>query len=74
MGSNFETQHTQSIGDGFSALMDGYTEALSDNSAIISAMLEELTKRDLSSNDFNTLKGISNSLKRTNNNIGKLGK
>ena len=60
--------------DSFSALMDGYTLALEDNSMMITAMLEELSKRELSKDEIKAINSISRDLEKIDKNINKLGK
>ena len=60
--------------DGFSSLVDGYTLALEDNSFMITAMLEELSKRELSKEDKKVLDSIGKGLEKIDRNINKLGK
>ena len=60
--------------DSFSALMDGYTLALEDNSMMITAMLEELSKRELSKDEIKAINSISRDLEKIDKNISKLGK
>jgi hypothetical protein len=60
--------------DGFSSLVDGYTLALEDNSFMITAMLEELSKRELSKEDKKALDFIGKGLEKIDRNINKLGK
>lgn len=60
--------------DGFSSLVDGYTLALEDNSFMITAMLEELSKRELSKEDKKALDSIGKGLEKIDRNINKLGK
>ena len=60
--------------DSFSALMDGYTMALEDNSMMITAMLEELSKRELSKDEIKAVNSIGRDLEKIDKNINKLGK
>ena len=60
--------------DGFSVLIDSYTNALKDNSDIITEMLEELSKRELSEGDKRDLKKINRELSSIDKQINKLGK
>ena len=64
----------RSIDDGFSALIDGYTVALEDNSLMITSMLEELSKRELSEDEKKALTSIGKNLERIDKGINKLGK
>lgn len=59
--------------DGFSSLMDSYIFALEDNSEIITEMLEELSKRELSASDKKELKSINRSIESLDNQLKKLG-
>ena len=59
--------------DGFSSLMDSYIFALEDNSEIISEMLEELSKRELSPSDKKELKSINKEIQSLDNQLKKLG-
>ena len=60
--------------DSFSALMDGYTLALEDNSMMITAMLEELSKRELSKDEIKAVNSLGRDLEKIDKNISKLGK
>ena len=60
--------------EGFSALVDTYTEALNENSNMIEEMLTELTKRELSDEDKKTLQNIEKQLEQIDKDIIKLGK
>ena len=60
--------------DSFSALMDGYTMALEDNSMMITAMLEELSKRELSRDEIKAVNSIGRDLEKIDKDINKLGK
>ena len=60
--------------DSFSILMDSYTVALEDNSLIISAMLEELSKRELSEEERKAIKSIGKDIEKIDKGINKLGK
>ena len=67
-------QNTASSDDGFSSLMDAYIHALEDNSNIITDMLEELSKRELSEADKNELKQLDKGLAKLDKQLNKLGK
>lgn len=69
-----QQQSLKSSDDGFSALIDSYTYALEDNSEIIAEMLEELSKRELSKDDKNSLKEINRDLEKLDKQLNKLGK
>ena len=60
--------------DSFSVLMDGYTLALEDNSMMITAMLEELSKRELSKDEIKAVNSLGRDLEKIDKNISKLGK
>lgn len=60
--------------DSFSALIDGYTLALEDNSMMITAMLEELSKRELSKDEIKAVNSLGRDLEKIDKNINKLGK
>ena len=60
--------------EGFAVLIDSYTYALKDNSDMISAMLKELTSRELSQADRNALDSISKDIKKIDKSIKKLEK
>lgn len=60
--------------ESFGVLIDNYTYALKDNSDMISAMLKELTSRELSQADRNVLDSIGKSIKKIDKNIKKLEK
>ena len=60
--------------ESFGILIDSYTYALKDNSDMISAMLKELTSRELSQADKNTLDSISKDIKKIDRSIKKLEK
>lgn len=53
--------------------MDSYIFALEDNSEIITEMLEELSKRELSASDKKELKSINRSIESLDNQLKKLG-
>lgn len=73
--ANVQTSVSSSAMDsGFSNLVDMYTVALEDNSALITAMLNELSTRQLTEADKASLKNISKDLKKIDKNINKLGK
>lgn len=65
---------TSAMDSGFSNLVDMYTVALEDNSALIAAMLNELSTRQLTEADKASLKNISKDLKKIDKSINKLGK
>lgn len=68
-----ETTREPSVMDnGFSCLVDGYTVALEDNSAMITAMLQELTTRELSKEEKEALSSIGRDLKKIDRNINRL--
>lgn len=60
--------------DGFSSLMDSYIFALEDNTEIITEMLEELSKRELSEEDKKELKSINRGIESLDNQLKRLGK
>lgn len=62
------------MNDSFSILMDSYTVALEDNSLMISAMLEELSKRELSEEERKAIKSIGKDIEKIDKGINKLGK
>ena len=64
----------QTLDGGFSDLIDCYTVALEDNSIMISTMLEELSKRELSREEKKSLDSIGKELEKIDKNINKLGK
>lgn len=59
--------------EGFVSLVDSYTSALENNSSIISSMLDELTKRELTEDEKKSLRSIEKDLKRIDKGISNLG-
>lgn len=64
----------EKMNDSFSILMDSYTVALEDNSLMILAMLEELSKRELSEEERKAIKSIGKDIEKIDKGINKLGK
>lgn len=62
-----------SMEEGFVSLVDSYTSALENNSSIISSMLDELTKRELTEDEKKSLRSIEKDLKRIDKGISNLG-
>lgn len=70
--SKNEVKEPSTMDSGFSSLVDGYTLALEDNSAMITTMLEELATRKLSKEEKNTLSTIGKELEKIDRSINKL--
>lgn len=70
----YSSNNNNKVNEGFAVLIDSYTYALKDNSDMISAMLKELTSRELSQADRNALDSISKDIKKIDKSIKKLEK